>query len=254
MAHIFISHSRSDRKFAERIERELRRANQQAFLDVKSIRAGEPWSDRIDEAIRQARAVVVLLSPRSAKSEYVTYEWSFALGAGVRIVPVLVKKATLHPRLAGLQYIDFTGPWKEWTQLIKEIGPSTNRRAAVSHKKEPTIFAKFELGADGQPTIVNGSYKIWLETRNVPAATEKVTYEILDPDKTFDQKKFTVRWGQGEFEDWITSYGDIFLTARGKTGKSSWRTKTTLSSALRRGLGKKLTSHVQKALKEIEEN
>jgi hypothetical protein len=76
----------------------------------------------------------------------------------------------------------------------------------------------------------------------------------LDPDKTFDRTKFTVRWGHGEFKDWITSYGDIFLTARGKTAKGSWRTKTTLSSALHRGLGKKLTPPVQKALKKVEEN
>ena len=39
-----------------------------------------------------------------------TYEWAFALGSGVPVLPLLLNsaEADLHPRLRTLQYLDFS--------------------------------------------------------------------------------------------------------------------------------------------------
>jgi len=65
------------------------------------------------------------MTPEARKSEYVTYEWSFAWGKGKKIFPIMLKQTQLHPRLESLQYLDFTNrttrPWDKLVDSIKQI-------------------------------------------------------------------------------------------------------------------------------------
>jgi hypothetical protein len=66
--------------------------------------------------------VVPILSPAAKKSDYVTFEWSFALGVGIPVIPVIFQKTNAHPRLQTLQCIDFARqPNPDWTKLINEL-------------------------------------------------------------------------------------------------------------------------------------
>ena len=46
------------------------------------LRPGSDWRQEIDRAIRDSFVLIVVVSPDSKASEYVTYEWAFALGLG----------------------------------------------------------------------------------------------------------------------------------------------------------------------------
>jgi HEAT repeat protein len=62
------------------------------------------------------------MTPDARASEYVTYEWSFALGAGVRVIPILLKHTELHPKLNSLHYRDFTNSRAlPWSDLIRDL-------------------------------------------------------------------------------------------------------------------------------------
>ena len=65
------------------------------------------------------------MSPEARKSEYVTYEWAFAWGNDIEILPIMLKQTALHPRLESLQYMDFTNrvtrPYDELITRIKEL-------------------------------------------------------------------------------------------------------------------------------------
>ena len=116
----------------------------------------------------------------------------------------------------------------------------------------PTICATFELN-NGRPVVKGDSYKIWVGVRDAPEGTEKVNYEILD--ETFPKPKFAVKWGKRDFADWITSYGDIFLTAKGKGNAGAWRTQTTLLDALKAGYrGNPPKATIRKAIEDIANN
>lgn len=117
----------------------------------------------------------------------------------------------------------------------------------------PTIYAKFKL-KKGNPVVLYGeSYKIWVAIRNVPDGTEKVKYEILDD--TFEDPKFSVKSGKQDFAGLIESYGDVFLTAKGKSKGLSWKVQTTLGQALRVNYGFDLKETViRKAIVDIENN
>jgi hypothetical protein len=100
------SYAHEDKDFAQQLNRRLRASPQIPWQDRINLRGGRDWQDDIDNALRNAEALVVVMSPRATKSQYVTYEWAFALGAGVPVIPVLKKPTKLHPRLNTLHYVD----------------------------------------------------------------------------------------------------------------------------------------------------
>ena len=255
MPHVFLSHAHADRTWVHRVRSALQKARRKSWLDVDDIRLGGDWRNAIDTALKEATAVIVVLSPHSVRSDYVTYEWSFALGAGVPVIPVVVSASKLHPRLEALQHVDFTSGTPAWGRLIDALrSPTHNRPKASSvRQKAPVIYAEFEL-EDGRPVEVEESYRLWIGTRHVPESIKRVTYNILDESYDEDDRVFRVNWGPKDFQDWITSYGDIFLTARGKTAGREWRTQSTLVEALRRRYGAHPPASVRRALRDIENN
>jgi hypothetical protein len=127
MAHIFISYKRTtaNTRFVNRMSQKLREAGFEPWIDTRRLRAGEDWRDEIDQAIRDSLALIVVLSPDSITSQYVTYEWAFAFGVGVPVIPVLYRKTDLHPRLAGIHYLDFESDkqaiWDALVERLREI-------------------------------------------------------------------------------------------------------------------------------------
>jgi hypothetical protein len=156
-----------------------------------------------------------------------------------------------------LQYVDLSSPKKNWRLLIEAVRKN-NRETRTNGMKRtlkggPRVIATFDMDGD-RPARVGRSYKICVGTKNVPKGTELVRYEILD--ESFEDNKFSAKWGQGDYEESITSWGDVFMTAKGRGDDGEWRVKTRLSEALRRGYrgSKKMAKSVRKALEVIENN
>ena len=121
-SHVFISHHGDEGDFAEVLKLNLQKAGIDAWIDTDRLRVGDDWRNEIDEAIRSAGALIVVMTPSAKDSEYVTYEWAFAWGAGVKVIPILLKPTQLHPRLDSLQYLDFTNRRaRPWSRLINEL-------------------------------------------------------------------------------------------------------------------------------------
>lgn len=144
MANVFISYDSEDSDFAELVDGRLDKAGHKAIRDVDSLNAGEAWRDKLDQAIREAHVMVVITTPDARASEYVTYEWAFALGAEVRVVPVQLKATKpFHPRLDVLQYLDFTNKQRPWEALLLEVEKAAEAQQtttiAVPAGTPPTI-------------------------------------------------------------------------------------------------------------------
>jgi TIR domain len=121
MRSIFISYHRNDGDFAATVRLELERANFRVWVDRYELEAGADWREEIQGAIGSSDALVVVLSPESAGSHYVTHEWSYALGSGKPVVPLLLRPATVHPRLEVLQFLDFSGSVRPWSDLFRAL-------------------------------------------------------------------------------------------------------------------------------------
>src|ERR1035437_8588794 len=122
MNHVFISYNQSDSDFAAVLMTELEKASIDTWLDKRRLRPGQDWSQEIDEGIRDSFALVVVMSREAKLSEYVAYEWSFAVGAKIPVIPVVLEKIELHPRLARFQNLDFTSKRvRPWDELVKDL-------------------------------------------------------------------------------------------------------------------------------------
>lgn len=120
--HVFISHSHADGDFAELAKLTLERGGYSAWVDTDRLMPGVDWQASIDQGIKTASAVLAVMSPDARASEYVTYEWAFALGAGTRVIPIMLRQTTVHPRLATLQYLDFTNRIaRPWARLFSTL-------------------------------------------------------------------------------------------------------------------------------------
>ena len=71
---IFISYSRTDGEFAEIIYRRLKKFNYDVFIDINSIRSGEPWTNSIESNISKCDIFVVILTHNSLRSSDVENE------------------------------------------------------------------------------------------------------------------------------------------------------------------------------------
>ena len=126
MQHVFVSYKHEDAYFADLVIMRLEKEGFTTWAD-SNIGAGEEWRNSIDLAIKNSFALIVIMTPEAKASEYVTYEWAFAWGAGIRVIPVMLNSTNLHPRLEALQYLDFTnqrsGPWE---RLMEEVRAASN--------------------------------------------------------------------------------------------------------------------------------
>jgi HEAT repeat protein len=122
MKHIFVSYSHSDSDFVATMINVLEDAGITCWLDKKVLNAGDDWRAQIDQAIKDSIALVVVLTSDATKSQYVTYEWAFALGVGIRVIPLLRETVEMHPRLESLHYLDFREySGHSWTSLVQSV-------------------------------------------------------------------------------------------------------------------------------------
>jgi hypothetical protein len=64
-AKLFVSYSRKDRSFVERLSEALKASGQDIWVDLQDIRASEDWPNAIHSAIEGADAFVFVVSPDS---------------------------------------------------------------------------------------------------------------------------------------------------------------------------------------------
>jgi HEAT repeat protein len=131
MGHVFISYQNGDGDFVAELVRQLDGAGFPVWSDSEGLRGGDGWGEAIDQAIREAFAVIVVLTPAARMSEQIMYEWMFALGVGVRVIVILREPTELHPRLEPLPRVDFSDgsayPWGKLVRLVQEARDNDRR-------------------------------------------------------------------------------------------------------------------------------
>jgi hypothetical protein len=89
-------------------------------MDVSTLRAGQDWADEIDRAVRACDALILVISPDSMKSEWVSKETILAMNLKKPVVPVMCRQTDLPVHLIDIQYIDFQGKYNEALQQLHQ--------------------------------------------------------------------------------------------------------------------------------------
>jgi len=109
-ARVFISYSRKDMVFADRLEADLKARGIECLIDRSEIYAFEDWWQRIQELISKADTVVFVLSPDSVSSEIALKEVAFAASLNKRFAPVVCRRTddkAIPEALARLNFVFF---------------------------------------------------------------------------------------------------------------------------------------------------
>ncbi len=128
MAHVFISHRHEDATLAGRAAQVMDAVGFAAWINPDP-QVGEVWHPWTDPAIRASFALITLITPaaqsfRAAVSGVFTYEWAYALGANVPVIPVVHEAIEVPSRLVvldPLRYSDDAPPWSLIVQRVQAL-------------------------------------------------------------------------------------------------------------------------------------
>lgn len=132
---LFISYARVDHPFVYPLADELQRFNVDLWID-RNIEYGANWDESIDNQLKDCDAMLLIATPASMQSSFVTYEWSYFLGANKPVLPFVphmyINDVNLHPRLQRIQFIKGAGDISKNTRDIIEV----MRQAIANRKKQ----------------------------------------------------------------------------------------------------------------------
>lgn len=141
MEHVFISysHAAGDVHFAEQLTQRISEQGVRVWIDKTSIRAGDNWLEGINNAIRSAYGMLLILSPDSVRSHNVSYEIGFASALRLTIVPLVLRPISgeyqMLDHIKTRHQLDFSveeqRPWDTLLQTITEI--KARHKTALSH-------------------------------------------------------------------------------------------------------------------------
>lgn len=132
-ADAFISYSSKDDEFAKELKRRLeglKRRRMCIWRDKEDLSSGEPWARGIDNALREVALVILVVSPDSMKSAYVTYEWRYTrFELDKELHPIILRQCDdndgVYGRLKSLQVppeaLNYPLTEADWDKLVMDV-------------------------------------------------------------------------------------------------------------------------------------
>ncbi|MDT0651297.1 TIR domain-containing protein [Autumnicola edwardsiae] len=111
--NVFISYSQKDKKYADLISEKLKSNGHDVWYDDWKLRAGDNLINKLEEGLRSADAIIIIVSEHSLQSKWVMQEYTAIAFSEIskkrqRIIPVLVDQSTVPQYLSRYVYVDLT--------------------------------------------------------------------------------------------------------------------------------------------------
>jgi hypothetical protein len=165
--YVFISYSRQDRVFVERLSAALREAGVQTWTDVENISAGANWQDEIEKGLLQAQVLLYVSSRNASTSKWMEQElYAFMRGPG-RVIPIIIDDdgaTTLPPLLQQIHWADFRSNFDFAVQSLLRGIHSLQGSAPVPPAKATSKGYVFISYASEDATFVE-ELKLYLKER-----------------------------------------------------------------------------------------
>ena len=140
---LFISYSRAQTPFVDRLAGQLEDHGYSLWLDYQSLVPARPWFPQIASWIDSAEITLLIVSKESINSKNVEPEWKRALEGGKRIILLIFEALPLPPELQQCAWVDFRSNYQtafqELIQVIENPGP-VRASAPQTGFKAPSHF------------------------------------------------------------------------------------------------------------------
>ena len=132
----FLSYSREDSEFAQRLVKDLKAFGASLWLDLDIIPAHR-WDDAIEKAIHNCSRMLVVLSPAAVASPNVMNEVGWALDKKKTVIPVLHRECEIPFLLHNVHRVDFRGDYKTAVRrLLQTLGIEDPETKAERERQE----------------------------------------------------------------------------------------------------------------------
>jgi WD40 repeat protein len=198
---VFISYSRKDKAFAEKLNIALQEIGLGSWIDWIDIPPTADWWDQIEKGIESADAFLFLLSPESVVSEVCGREINHAVKNGKRLIPLIardVNSQDVNAALRKLNWIYFREQDNFETSLRKlEAGIKTDLGWVESHRrlqvraiewekrKDPSLLLRGKDLRDAEEQLANAGQKD-------PQPTDLQRQYVLESRRRESQTRNTV--------------------------------------------------------------
>ena len=144
MKRVFISYSRRNKAFAERLARDLDDAGLEVWIDFRQITGGELWQNEIYRGIERSEFIIFCMSPASVESVWCNREIAAAREQNKLIIPIMVvdayddlKNSKDLSWILDVHFITFVAGYEQaYTQLLDSLPGS--RPVGVYDEFDPT--------------------------------------------------------------------------------------------------------------------
>jgi len=139
---VFISYSHQDKDFVDKLAANLVMHKARVWIDRWELNVGDSIIDKIQEAIQESDALIIVISSSSMKSEWCKKE----LSAGflreleekrVIVLPLLLEECEMPIFLKGKQYADFRDDFDKGLMKILEAIAKVTSDSQGRFEKQP---------------------------------------------------------------------------------------------------------------------
>ena len=200
-AKIFISYSRKDMAFADRLEPALKANGFEVLIDRTEIYAFEDWWKRIETLITKADTVVFVLSPDAVASDVALKEVAFAASLNKRFAPIVVRRVNnkaVPEALRRLNFIFFDDAARfdenierlaealttdiDWVRKHTEFGEQAQRWAEAGRPGPRGLLLR-------SPKLEDAERWIAARPQNAPPPTEATLAFVTESRKRSEERR-----------------------------------------------------------------
>jgi hypothetical protein len=150
MGYVFVSYSRKDNEFVERLTNDLRQAGIKVWRDVDAILPGQEWASEIKSGVEQAEALLFVSSQNSVYSEWMSRELEFAIRNIKTVIPLVIDdegSRNMPQSLYRIQWLDFRTNYRAAFERLITVLPDTLRQGQPviqkSHNSKGYVFISY---------------------------------------------------------------------------------------------------------------
>jgi hypothetical protein len=142
---VFLSHHSGDKPWVIFLKSALAARGVRVWLDRDEIRPGDLFIDALEQGIQRSQAVALIVSPESMTSAWVREEYQRALvlansTAGLRLIPCVLRNASLPGFMANRHWVDFRDP-KAFEEKVDELCWGITGSRPEDHATQGTAVA-----------------------------------------------------------------------------------------------------------------
>ncbi len=155
--YVFMSYSRQDQPFVERLTQDLIASRVPVWIDVQNIRAGTDWQKEIEHGLLGASILVYVASKNSYSSRWVNVELKAFLDRQRLVIPIVIDDegaANLPSALQAIQWADFRTDYNSALQRLLSGIRSLQQLAPVKAPKTKSKGYVFISYADADSVFV----------------------------------------------------------------------------------------------------